>query len=1425
MESFMFTSAEWQLTTERQLKYQGTAKIDLDQISFRASANTKVDQKNVERLCEIFRKDACHRLDIRNHVTAIVSRQDLRRACQDGGITNEDLMANNTACYPRLQFPTGQVQCLHGQHRLKAAEETLPPTERWWTVNLYLDGLPFASPHPSSYGPDFSTDISPNLRNALVDEYANEKQPNDGEVYRKICQYQHEHNAHFQKRWWSRLSDNKAKRLRQLRSSPDNVDLCAAFDGLLAIPGLWNGMSLGSLNKVMAIKCDEEIIHYLEHIKRFWATLVDYNHVQMAKIDSHTVHTLQLRAPKASKADRNAVKGLILSGEVFTDFKEAERAAIWHKMQSLEACDCIIPSLHTFFRDISYLNACADAVKRLVVLNKKQPTIQQALTHSFQPRQADEDCQIQTSETAFRRQPGTSAERKEAGYRQIWMYAMRWYPEMAKDEQSHTLKAKPTRARADENSIHDMAVLARKLGFRSEHIKNILKQSPDRQIAQAALLKARKPDRYYYDSNVFDSFVDRITDLFSLAIPYENQPIAESVVGRAVKLTDRCGPPSVQAQRLDRSYLFLDKLHSPTSLQQHVSSFYVRRCVYYAFFGKPSISRQHLTTSRRPSSEPSSNHSSSLFVPDDSPHLDSELGAEDPLARSDHRGHPTSRRQLRKARREKRRQRRERRRNRRQENQRAAESNLVRSQESLPQDFPTREDSTMDDAPGMITDTQESPRDSIVPKDLELLPETSGTEQFQLYAEERMVPERTEQEERSSDDGEQGGQEQLTVEEAHAKQGLLEHEAAESTEQNQLTEEAGEMVEQGRPTQETEGEAAVQPNSEVDDEGQSQQEATHDSSITAEDVEKLDGMLQDIVEQEATGSPDLQDCTQLIKEQSKAARRKEKKVDEERAKALARLENEAEHNPLASEGNNTRPVTQLDLPSLIARWRERASHLDDDNSQRPHSRNLRQGQQSRYSKPVGIKTSWVNGRPTLQDINQAGTLAAAITDQLDPDHEDDLPDPVLPTVNAPATVTIGERIEDIQLDRETMNPSVQETHEPDSQEMVPERHNGRATVMGETSNKALKPSQQEQETLNVDRADQEQFQREVDERAAAEAALFEATFDDEYEAEAQSTATDMTHQQLVTPAREESALTGIDAGGESIPPRETPVKAKSAQGTASTRNPDSNIKTIQRHGKLHRPSGIKNTRDKAKRQRHKGNVEPDQVEQNPQRGQMTRASKAVTQIDFSKWVEGNQTTADPQADLPRPKRTRPRNESEEPGHSTLNTTAGTNWVSRNRKRVWPVGPWGRPKRARLNRAEVIPPSPLLPLMTTEGWAASGSPSGMQPGQNITITFRAYEHGEWTKVNSISVEASDPRKAQELAGNYARAEGQNAQFYNHALRKVSVNQCVRAAIDDGTFTILMSLGRELHVTRQVVASVTKLFEDMTDAAVTTDDEIS
>jgi hypothetical protein len=55
-------------------------------------------------------------------------------------VTTEALKSHQQQ-YPHLDFRGGQVQCLLGQLRLKAAEDTLAPSDRWWTVDLYLDGL------------------------------------------------------------------------------------------------------------------------------------------------------------------------------------------------------------------------------------------------------------------------------------------------------------------------------------------------------------------------------------------------------------------------------------------------------------------------------------------------------------------------------------------------------------------------------------------------------------------------------------------------------------------------------------------------------------------------------------------------------------------------------------------------------------------------------------------------------------------------------------------------------------------------------------------------------------------------------------------------------------------------------------------------------------------------------------------------------------------------------------------------------------------------------------------------------------------------------------------------------------------------------------------------------------------------------------
>lgn len=133
----MSNDTESELAVERKKLYQGTFKIHLDQIVAHPSCR-KLNEKNGMRLCNIFHKETCRRLDIGNRVTAVVCRQHLETALR--AADDEERVGSDSSGYKTLQFAVGQVRCLHGQHRLRAAAKLLPVTDRWWLVDIYLDG-------------------------------------------------------------------------------------------------------------------------------------------------------------------------------------------------------------------------------------------------------------------------------------------------------------------------------------------------------------------------------------------------------------------------------------------------------------------------------------------------------------------------------------------------------------------------------------------------------------------------------------------------------------------------------------------------------------------------------------------------------------------------------------------------------------------------------------------------------------------------------------------------------------------------------------------------------------------------------------------------------------------------------------------------------------------------------------------------------------------------------------------------------------------------------------------------------------------------------------------------------------------------------------------------------------------------------------
>ncbi|TPX25162.1 hypothetical protein DIZ76_010611 [Coccidioides immitis] len=124
MHRAWFTEEEVRVATERRLKYQGTAKVRLDQIQFDPPLPRDLNSSNLERL----RQQSYRTKTSKKH--SIVPR-----------FSPMTLKTNLPEKYPMLHFHNSKLHGLHGRHRVQVVSELLPPVDRWWMVDLYLDGI------------------------------------------------------------------------------------------------------------------------------------------------------------------------------------------------------------------------------------------------------------------------------------------------------------------------------------------------------------------------------------------------------------------------------------------------------------------------------------------------------------------------------------------------------------------------------------------------------------------------------------------------------------------------------------------------------------------------------------------------------------------------------------------------------------------------------------------------------------------------------------------------------------------------------------------------------------------------------------------------------------------------------------------------------------------------------------------------------------------------------------------------------------------------------------------------------------------------------------------------------------------------------------------------------------------------------------
>ena len=119
----------------------GIVQVKIDSIQFIKEIR-QLDPKIIQYLTEVF-SGLSNPLEVTrcrpNHqIKAIVTPKELDELLQASQISEEALQKSRASVhYPELSLFGRKLLCLHGQHRLHAAKNILPPDNWWWAVQLY----------------------------------------------------------------------------------------------------------------------------------------------------------------------------------------------------------------------------------------------------------------------------------------------------------------------------------------------------------------------------------------------------------------------------------------------------------------------------------------------------------------------------------------------------------------------------------------------------------------------------------------------------------------------------------------------------------------------------------------------------------------------------------------------------------------------------------------------------------------------------------------------------------------------------------------------------------------------------------------------------------------------------------------------------------------------------------------------------------------------------------------------------------------------------------------------------------------------------------------------------------------------------------------------------------------------------------------
>lgn len=251
------------------------------------------------------------------------------------------------------------------------------------------------------------------------------------------------------------------------------------------------------------------------------------------------MNTVKVVSGRASGA--YAGLNLANSGEILRNFDTTERAAILSRLESATT-DRVVPTLGIFFRNTLYLQSVIDCLRHLVPRHRQARDLWDDLNNGFEER-GDGRCLLQVSDTRFKLVHASEIDQFEIARRQLWLFALREFPSLPRDVTSKRAEPKSC---VDEAKLFELAVLAHRLGCRSDQIDHIR--------ANACWRQSPIQSVYKQDSNIDSK-------------PYKH------------------GKPHPEDLKRYKSSLFLSNLHKPFDPESLESSFFfIQRSLYFDIY-------------------------------------------------------------------------------------------------------------------------------------------------------------------------------------------------------------------------------------------------------------------------------------------------------------------------------------------------------------------------------------------------------------------------------------------------------------------------------------------------------------------------------------------------------------------------------------------------------------------------------------------------------------------------------------------------------------------------------------------------------------------------------------------------------------------------------------------------------------------------